>query len=114
VAALVWPGITALTLLFVIAAWSIVRGVFEIGAAIRLRRTIEREWLLVLSGIISVLFGALLMASPGIGLMVLVWLAGAYAFVFGLVLTVLSFKLRGYRERPDVQRYYDAGREHRL
>jgi uncharacterized membrane protein HdeD (DUF308 family) len=90
-----WPGITAVVLLAFIAAWAIVTGILEIVAAIRLRKEIEGEWALGLSGVLSILFGVILMARPGVGALAVVWLIGAYAIAFGIVMVVLSFKLRG-------------------
>ena len=94
IATLVWPGITALALLYVIAAWALLTGAFEIAAAIRLRRIITGEWLLVLSGIASIGLGILLMIFPGPGALVMVLWIGAYAFVFGILLIALSLRLR--------------------
>lgn len=91
---LVWPGITALALLYVIAAWALLTGAFEIAAAIRLRKVITGEWLLVLSGIASIGLGILLMIFPGPGALVMMLWIGAYAFVFGILLIVLSLRLR--------------------
>jgi uncharacterized membrane protein HdeD (DUF308 family) len=95
VAALAWPGLTAVALLFVIAVWAIVRGAFEIVAAVRLRRFIDNEWLLGLAGVVSVLFGVALIVAPGAGVMALIWLIAAYAIVHGVLLVLLAFKLRG-------------------
>ncbi len=89
-----WPGVTALTLLLFIAAWAIVTGVFEIIAAIRLRREIDNEWLLILSGIASVVFGALLVVWPASGALALIWMIGTFAIVFGVLLVALAFRVR--------------------
>jgi uncharacterized membrane protein HdeD (DUF308 family) len=90
-----WPAITAIALLYVIAAWALVTGVFEIAAAIRLRKAITGEWLLALSGIFSIALGVLLVLFPGPGaLAVTIWI-GAYAFVFGALLFALGLRLRG-------------------
>ena len=91
------PGITALWLLYLIAIWAIITGVFEIVAAIRLRKQITGEWLLILSGAASVLFGFLIAVMPGAGALAVVWWIGAYSVVFGILFIVLSFRLRKYR-----------------
>jgi uncharacterized membrane protein HdeD (DUF308 family) len=93
VLAFVIPGITALVLLLLIAAWAIVTGAFEIGAAIQLRKHITGEWLLALAGVASVLFGFALFLNPGAGALALIWLIGAYAIVFGVILVVLGLRL---------------------
>jgi uncharacterized membrane protein HdeD (DUF308 family) len=93
---LFWPGITALALLYVIAAWALVTGALEIAAAIRLRKVITGEWLLVLSGIASVALGVLLALFPGPGALALVLWIGAFAIVSGALLIALAFKLRSW------------------
>lgn len=94
---LLWPGITALVLVSWIAAWSIVTGVLQIAAAIRLRKEIDGEWLLALAGILAVAFGILLVVAPDAGALALVWTIATYAVLFGIVLLVLAFRLRGLR-----------------
>jgi uncharacterized membrane protein HdeD (DUF308 family) len=90
------PGITAFALLFYIAIWAVATGVLEIAAAVRLRKEVANEWLLLLSGLVSVAFGGLLMAWPGAGALTVLWLIGSYAIVFGVLLLILAFKLRGF------------------
>ena len=90
----VMPGITALGLLILIAAWALITGTLEIVAAIKLRKTITGEWMLILAGLASVAFGILLILQPAAGALVMVLWIGAYALVFGILLFVLAFKMR--------------------
>jgi uncharacterized membrane protein HdeD (DUF308 family) len=90
-----WPGVTALVLLAFIAVWAIVTGIMEIFQAIELRRVIPNEWLLILSGAASVLFGLLLIIFPGTGALAVLFLIGLYAIIYGLLLLVLAWRLRG-------------------
>lgn len=91
---LLWPGITAIALLYIIAAWALVTGAFEIAAAIRLRKVITGEWLLALSGVLSIALGVLLVLWPGPGALALVIWIGAYSLVFGVLLVALGIRLR--------------------
>jgi len=95
--AFVWPQITALALVFFIGAWAIVTGIFEIAAAIRLRRVITGEWLLMLSGALSVVFGVLIFAFPSAGAVGIAWVLGAYAAASGIILVGLGIRLRSHR-----------------
>jgi uncharacterized membrane protein HdeD (DUF308 family) len=88
------PALTAFVLLFYIAIWAIATGVLQIVAAVRLRKEIEGEWLLILAGVASVGFGVLLMAQPAAGALALLWVIAGYALVFGVLLVVLAFKAR--------------------
>jgi uncharacterized membrane protein HdeD (DUF308 family) len=92
----VLPVFTALTLLYLIGAWALVRGIFEIVGAIRLRKEIDNEWMLILSGLVSVLFGAYMLIAPGAGALALIWVIGAYAIIVGVLLVALAFRLRGH------------------
>jgi uncharacterized membrane protein HdeD (DUF308 family) len=91
-----YPGLTALTLLLVIAWWAITTGIFEIAAAIRLRKQLTNEWLLILSGALSVVFGAFLIIKPGAGALSVVWLIGAYAIAFGVMILAFAVKVKGF------------------
>ena len=90
-----YPGVTALALLFVIAFWSILRGIIEIAAAVRLRDLIQGEWWFILGGIASIVFGVLVVMYPVSGLLAAVWLLGIYAVIFGITQIMLGFRLRG-------------------
>jgi len=94
VIAFVVPGITALALLALVAAWAIVTGIMEIVVAVRLRKVIRNEWLLILAGLASLAFGVLLFLRPAPGVLVLIWWIGAFALVFGVLLISLAFRLR--------------------
>jgi uncharacterized membrane protein HdeD (DUF308 family) len=94
-----WPGMTALVLLLFIASWAVLMGIFEIAAAIRLRKHIENEWLLALSGVVSIAFGVLMFLQPGAGALAVVWLIGSFAIFFGILLIALGFRLKGLASR---------------
>ena len=98
IVAFVWPGVTTLALLYLIAAWALVTGVLEIIAAIQLRREIRNEWLLILSGVCSVLFGILLAVWPATGALALVILIGSFTIVYGVVLVAFGMRLRHLRQ----------------
>jgi uncharacterized membrane protein HdeD (DUF308 family) len=104
VVALVWPGITAFALLYIVAAWALITGVVEITVAVRLRKMITHEWLLALNGILSVALGIALMLFPATGALVLVLWIGAYAFVSGVMLTMLAFRLHAWGGGRDLPR----------
>ena len=88
------PGITALLLIYIIGVWALVHGIFEIIGAIQVRKIITNEWGLILSGLLSALFGIVVLLRPGAGAVGLVWVIGAYALAVGILLIGLSFRLR--------------------
>ena len=94
VATFMWPGLTALSLLYVVAFWAITTGVFQVIAAIALRRELEGEIWMALGGVATIVFGALLIAAPGAGLLSLVWLVGVWSVVFGISSLGLAHRLR--------------------
>ena len=89
-----WPQITALVLLMFIGVWALIHGVFEIIGAIRLRKEIDNEWMLILSGALSVLFGAAMLIMPGAGALALIWVIGAYSIIFGILFVGFAFRLK--------------------
>jgi uncharacterized membrane protein HdeD (DUF308 family) len=96
VVTVIWPNITALALVYLIASWALVTGGLEIAAAIRLRKVISGEWLLILSGLAAVALGIVLVLFPEPGALALVLLIGVYALVSGVLLIVLAFRLRSW------------------
>ena len=98
-AAFIVPALTALVLLYVIAGWAILTGVLEITAAIRLRHQLTGEWLMALSGALSIAFGVLILVAPLAGALAVVLLIGGYAFVSGVVLLALGLRLRTAAKR---------------
>jgi uncharacterized membrane protein HdeD (DUF308 family) len=97
VIAFLWPGLTAVVFVLMLAAWSLLTGVLMVVAAFRLNPAFGRGWL-IFSGVVSVLFGIALVIAPAVGLVVLTWWLGAYAVAFGITLLVLAFKLRGRKD----------------
>ena len=90
----IWPSATLVAIILLIAIWALLTGVLEIIAAVRLRKLIRGEWFLGLSGMISILFGSILLARPEVGAVALVWIIGAYAIFFGILMIFLGFKLK--------------------
>jgi uncharacterized membrane protein HdeD (DUF308 family) len=98
--AFLWPGLTVLVFVLLVAAWAIVTGALMTAAGFRLKISHGRWWL-VLGGLCSLIYGVLLVAMPLIGAVVLTWWMGAYALVFGISLIILSFRLRSrHQDRP--------------
>jgi len=94
IATFAYPGLTAIILLYLIAGWAIARGVVEIIVAIEFRKVLVGEWMLIVAGAVSILFGALLIMNPGAGALSVIWIIGGYALVFGALLVALSFRVK--------------------
>jgi uncharacterized membrane protein HdeD (DUF308 family) len=99
--------ITALVLLYYIAAWAILTGIFEIVAAIQFRHVIPGEWTYILNGIFSVILGILLFVFPDTGLVSLVWAIGIYAIIDGILEIVLAFRMHSLLK--DLDKTVEAG-----
>jgi len=91
---LIWPRVTATALVYLIAIWAIVTGIFEILAAFELRKVVTGEWRLVLGGILSLVLGVLIAFFPHAGAVSIVWLIGLYAILFGILLVTLGVRAR--------------------
>jgi uncharacterized membrane protein HdeD (DUF308 family) len=92
---LLWPGMTALTLLYLVSIWAISMGILQIASAIEFRREIDGEFFVILGGIVSIVFGGVLVAFPGAGLLSLVWLVGFWAELFGFSSLGIAYRLHG-------------------
>jgi uncharacterized membrane protein HdeD (DUF308 family) len=92
--ALVWPGITALAFLFLIATWAVLTGILELVAPLAFPMSFGRGLLSVISGILSIVFGTLIAAQPAAGLLTVTWLIGIYAIIFGVMQVVVYFEAR--------------------
>jgi uncharacterized membrane protein HdeD (DUF308 family) len=90
------PGVTAIVLVYLIAAWAIIIGVTEIITAVHLRKVVTGEWLLIVAGALSLLFGVLLIVTPGAGAIAVALWIGTYAIMVGVLLVALGFRLRSW------------------
>jgi uncharacterized membrane protein HdeD (DUF308 family) len=106
------PDITATALMYVIAAWALVTGIFEIVVAIQFRRLLTGEWMIILGGLLSIVFSVLLFVFPAAGAVSMTWLIGLYAIVLGGTELVFAFRLRGLRRTYEkaVESLSDNGR----
>lgn len=93
VLALIWPAMTVLVFVLLVAAWALLTGGFMLSAGFYLDGAPGRWWF-VLGGLASIAYGALLVTAPVIGALVLTWWIGAYALVFGTAMVVAAFRLR--------------------
>jgi uncharacterized membrane protein HdeD (DUF308 family) len=99
---LIFPGLTAIYLILFIGFRAVFDGILTIVAAIRLRKEIENEGLMIFEGIISILFGAWVILRPGRGALALVWLIALFALVAGILLISLAFKAKGWTKGKEL------------
>lgn len=92
------PGLTVFVLVILIAARALIVGVFEIAAAIALRKTINNEWFLILNALLSILFAVVLFLVPGLGVLALIWMIGITAIVIGILLLAIGIKVRSWQK----------------
>ena len=95
----VYPGITQIVLLWLVAGWAIFSGIAQIAAAVQFRKVIRGEWLLGLAGALAIVFGVLVIARPAVGLLTVALLIGWFAILYGVALLALGFRLRGLLQR---------------
>jgi uncharacterized membrane protein HdeD (DUF308 family) len=104
IVALVWPGVTSLVLIYMIASWAVITGILELAAAIRLRNEISNEWMLGLGGLVSIGLGVLLFFQPAAGGLAIIWIIAAYALIFGVLLVILGVRLRSWKSPATPER----------
>lgn len=92
--ALASPGQMAFAMVWVLGAWALFTGVFEMATALTSPWAGSRKWLLALAGIVSVVFGFLLLANPAAGALSLIWIMGGYAVFIGVLFVVMGFRFR--------------------
>lgn len=92
--AIIFPLGAAAAFVTFVAVWAIFTGILEIAAAVRLRREVKGEWILILLGILSILLGMILVAAPVSGAVFLVWVLASYGLIFGVLLIALGFRIR--------------------
>jgi len=100
VIAFAYPGLALATLVLLFAAWVLMIGASEIALGFKLRREMRGEWFLILMGLISIVFDALLLWNPVTGAAVLIWLTAWYATVFGVLAIIFGIRSRGVRGTP--------------
>jgi uncharacterized membrane protein HdeD (DUF308 family) len=93
------PQTTALVLLLYVAGWALATGFLQVVSAIRLRKEIEGEFWLALSGVLTMAFGVLLLTRPAAGALSVLWIIAVYAIAFGALLIGLAFRVRGFANR---------------
>jgi uncharacterized membrane protein HdeD (DUF308 family) len=105
IVAWIMPAVTAIALVVIIGFWAIARGVFVTMTAVRLRDELQDEWLLILSGALSVALGLVFVVSPGAGALAMVWLIGTLAIVSGALFVGLAFRVRPHRRHSGIPPY---------
>lgn len=98
IATFIWPGITGLILLYVIGFWAIASGVVQIYEGVRLRRSIANEWLLIATGVVSLIFGLIVVIAPGAGALAITFFIGFFGLIYGVLQIALALRLRAVEQ----------------
>src|SRR6266498_2514594 len=93
----IYPSITAVVLVYIVAAWAVITGIFEIVAAFEWRQVLSDTWMLGLAGVLSIILGVLLFSSPSAGLLAWAWLIAIYAIVYGVLYIAAGIRLRSFQ-----------------
>ncbi len=92
--AILWPGIGALAVVYLVAGWALATGILEIVAGVKLRKVMDHEWMPILAGVLSILLAVMVAAYPGTGMVLLVWWLGAYAIAYGVVSLIATVHVK--------------------
>jgi len=92
-----YPSTTAVALVYIVAAWAIITGIFEIAAAFEWRQVLSDMWMLGLAGVLSIILGVVLFSSPSAGLLAWAYLIGIYAIIYGVLYIVAGIRLRSFQ-----------------
>jgi uncharacterized membrane protein HdeD (DUF308 family) len=93
----IYPSATAVALVYIVAAWAIITGVFEIAAAFEWRQVLSDMWMLGLAGVLSIILGVLLFSAPSAGLLAWAYVIGAYAIIYGVLYIAAGFRLKSFQ-----------------
>jgi uncharacterized membrane protein HdeD (DUF308 family) len=96
-----WPAVTTVVLVYLIAIWALVHGIGEIHNALRLRKDVEGEWMPILIGIVSVVFGIVLIVRPLAAGAVVTWLFGLFVLIMGILWLIMAFRARRWQKQPE-------------
>ena len=95
---IVWPAVFTVIIFYLIAIWALVHGIMEIHNALKLRKDVQGEWMPILVGVVSVIFGLVLLVKPLTAGAVVTWVVGLCVLVLGVLWLILAFRARGWQQ----------------